>query len=325
MGFSLKEHNAITGMADVLYEFLPGSGSSQWRRHVTFGSIAAKVGVGDNWPGGSKKPAIVHLLSQTFERDRSLFRPLILEVVRAGIVYRQSKSNPISPCEIDILNGHILDLGFKFPELWDPDFRRSLGLNPERRAKERIEEVIQQERLKETARNEHQSTLEKLKLEFLSLHSQTDRAQAGFALERLLNQLFALFDLRPRQPFRVTGEQIDGSFELDHEVYLLEAKWEQSLLSEGPLLVFRGKIEGKSSITRGVFICLNGISVPAKTAITQGKQPTFFVVDGHDLMMILCGAADLVEFLRQRRRLLGEEGLVCVPFGQIWHGSRNTA
>jgi hypothetical protein len=40
--------------------------------------------------------------------------------------------------------------------------------------------------------------LEKLKLEFLSLHSQTDRAQAGFALERLLNQLFALFDLRPR-------------------------------------------------------------------------------------------------------------------------------
>jgi hypothetical protein len=30
MGFSLKEHNAITGMADVLYEFLPGSGSSQW-------------------------------------------------------------------------------------------------------------------------------------------------------------------------------------------------------------------------------------------------------------------------------------------------------
>jgi hypothetical protein len=112
---------------------------------------------------------------------------------------------------------------------------------------------------------------------------------------------------------------------LDHEVYLLEAKWEQSLLSEGPLLVFRGKIEGKSSITRGVFICLNGISVPAKTAITQGKQPTFFVVDGHDLMMILCGAADLVEFLRQRRRLLGEEGVVCVPFGQIWHGSRNTA
>lgn len=85
MGLSLKEHNAIAGMAETLYEFLPGSGSAQWRRHVTFGTVAAKVGVGDNWPGGSKKPAIVHLLSQTFERDCGLFRPLILEIMRAAL------------------------------------------------------------------------------------------------------------------------------------------------------------------------------------------------------------------------------------------------
>lgn len=240
-------------------------------------------------------------------------------------MYRQSKGNPIGPSEIDVLNGHILDLGFKFPELWDPDFRRSLGCNPEQRAKERIEEVIQRERLKETTKNERQSTLEALKLEFLNLHTEPDRAKAGFALERLLNQLFGFFNLKPRQPFRVVGEQIDGSFELDHEVYLLEAKWERLPLSEAPLLVFRGKIEGKSSITRGVLISLNGISLAAKSAITQGKQPTFFVIDGHDLMMVLCGGVDLIEFLRQRRRLLGEEGLISVPFAEVWHGSRSTA
>ena len=43
-----------------------------------------------------------------------------------------------------------------------------------------------------------------------------------------------------------------------------------------------------------VFIALNGISEQGKFAITQGKQPTFFAIDGHDLMMILCGEADLV-------------------------------
>src|SRR6516162_229272 len=30
MGLSLKEHNAIAGLADVLYDFLPGSGSQLW-------------------------------------------------------------------------------------------------------------------------------------------------------------------------------------------------------------------------------------------------------------------------------------------------------
>jgi hypothetical protein len=39
-------------------------------------------------------------------------------------------------------------------------------------------------------------------------------------------------------------------------------------------------------------------------------------------MMILSEQIDLPEFLRQRQRLLAEEGLVTVPFGQLWAGSR---
>ena len=89
-----------------------------------------------------------------------------------------------------------------------------------------------------------------------------------------------------REPFRVTGEQIDGSFDLDYETYLLEAKWEKSPISEGPLLVFRGKIEGKSAMTRGVFISLNGISAQAREAIVHGKQATFFIIDGYELSMV---------------------------------------
>lgn len=93
-------------------------------------------------------------------------------------------------------------------------------------------------------------------------------------------------------------------------------------LSEEALLYFRGQIEGKSSITRGVFISVNGFSQPAKDAISRGKQPLFFAMDGHDLMMILSGQLALSEFLRQRRRLLGEEGLMFVPFGELFKGAR---
>ena len=57
--------------------------------------------------------------------------------------------------------------------------------------------------------------LRQLKDEFFQLAEQRDRNAAGLALEKLLNRLFGLFELQPRQSFCVVGEQIDGSFQLD--------------------------------------------------------------------------------------------------------------
>lgn len=88
-------------------------------------------------------------------------------------------------------------------------------------------------------------------------------------------------------------------------------------MPEADLLVFRGKIEGKSTFTRGVFIALNGISAGARDAITRGKAPSFFVMNGHDLLMVLNGQISLPEFLRKRVRLLAEEGRLCVPFSEL--------
>jgi hypothetical protein len=156
-----------------------------------------------------------------------------------------------------------------------------------------------------------------LKNEFFQLAADPDRNKSGLALEKLLNRLFEIFELQPRQPFRVIGEQIDGSFLLDGEVYLLESKWERNPLPEADLLIFKGKIEGKSTWTRGLLIALNDVSEQARQAITRGKPPCFFVMNGHDLMMILSEAMNLQEFLRKRVRLLAEEGRMCVPFSAL--------
>jgi hypothetical protein len=169
----------------------------------------------------------------------------------------------------------------------------------------------------EPGQNQRSKELSRLKEQFLQLHGESDRNRVGLELEKLLNRLFELFDLHPRLPFRVTGEQIDGSFQLDSHTYLLESKWVQHPLPEADLLVFRGKIEGKSTFTRGVLIAINDVSLQAKDAITRGKSPSFFVMNGHDLMMILGEAMSLTEFLRKRVRLLGEEGGVCVPFSEL--------
>lgn len=324
MALPLRQSRALAALAEHLYDYLPGSGNPSWKGHISFKTVAMKVGVGRLWQAGSKEPMIRALLEGTFELERSKFEPLILEIVRAGIAYRQKRGNPLKPEDVDHLNGLILDLGFKFPDLWDPDLHASLRMDSTELAENRVEKAIAEERLRATTLSRRAAQLEELKDRFFDLHAESDRQAAGRDLEDLLNRLFALFGLAPREPFRLKGEQIDGSFDLDHETYLVEAKWEKDALPEAPLLVFRGKIEGKSAYTRGVFISLSGITGEAKDAITRGKQPSFFLVDGHDLTMVLTGNADLQRFLRQRRRLLAEEGLVVVPFHEIGVGSRRS-
>lgn len=66
-----------------------------------------------------------------------------------------------------------------------------------------------------------------------------------------------------------------------------------------------------------VFVAVNGVSVEARDAITRGKQPSFFVIDGYDLMMVLSEAMSLTDSLRRRIRLFLEEGRVCVPFSDL--------
>ena len=320
MALSLRESNAVSALAEHLYDYLPGSGDPKWKGHVSFKTVAEKVGVGQFWQHGSKRPMITELLSRTLDEKRGSFERLILEVVKAGITYRKKKGIALKPDDIVILNGLILDVGFKFPDLWDPEFRDSLQVDNVQRAKSAVEKAIDEEKARVSAQSVRSQQLRELRDEFFALSVQDNRQAAGFSLEKLLNRLFGLEGLSPRAPFKVVGEQIDGSFDLDHETYLLEAKWEKSALPEAPLLTFRGKVEGKSQYTRGVFIAINGVSDLAQDAIVRGKQPNFFVVDGHDLTMVLSEHIELKTFLRQRRRCLAEEGSVFLPYATLWGG-----
>lgn len=317
MGLPLKQSRAVRDLATTLCDFLPGSGYAKWKGHVSFKSVADKVGVGDFWQPGSKLPMLTSLLERTLEFRRGRFEPLVVEIVRSSLTYRQKQGSPVKPDEIDKINGLILEVGFKFPDLWDPDFRNALRADGTTRATERVEQARTEDRLRETQRSQRSQQLEELKREFIGLHDASDRQKAGLQLEKVLNQLFALHSLVPREPFRVVGEQIDGSFELDHEIYLLEAKWQQNPSAVADLYVFREKVEGKSKYTRGLFLSINGVSREASEAITKGKQPDFFIIDGYDVMMLLEDNMDLTRFLRCRQRLLAEEGRLSVPFGEL--------
>ncbi|CDQ52081.1 unnamed protein product [Klebsiella pneumoniae] len=90
--------------------------------------------------------------------------------------------------------------------------------------------------------------------------------QRGYRFEGWLNELFSAFRLSPNAGFRITGEQIDGSFNLHNETYLIEAKWHNQKTSALDLHVFQGKLSQKATWTRGVFISWQGFSPDAFNA-----------------------------------------------------------
>ncbi len=310
MGLPLTQVTALNGISAILADMLPYSGGFDNQGQITYRSIARDLGIQDYWEKMSKTPGLARLMEKILTHRRDVFEDFIIRSVKEGLRYREKKGNPIRRSEIEKLNGLIREVGFKFPELWDESFLAALDTGLHERARESLAAEKQAEKIKVDNAGNTQSELTALGSELYAMLGASDRQAAGYRFEKLLNRLFALNGLNPRGPFKITGEQIDGSFELDHEIYLLEAKWEKIPANEATLLVFRGKIEGKSQFTRGVFISLASITSEAEQAITRGKQPNFFTVDGFDLSVVVQGHIGLADLFRCKLRKLAEEGRI---------------
>lgn len=137
--------------------------------------------------------------------------------------------------------------------------------------------------------------------------------QRGYAFQRFLIRLFTESGLDARAAFRVVGEEIDGSFELDGNIYLLEAKWQQSPCSGSPLRDFNGKVEGKASWARGIIVCYAGFSEEAVKGFVTGKRLNIIGMDGKDIEEILKGKMHLKEAIKRKVRLAGERNSFFMP------------
>lgn len=136
-----------------------------------------------------------------------------------------------------------------------------------------------------------------------------DSAQSrGFAFERYLNRLFESFDLMPNGSFKTSGEQIDGSFLLYDEVYLLEAKWRSEKTSKADLVLFNEKVKSKSRITRGLFISYMGYTKEALENFGQGTEVAIVLMSVQELAISLERKYPLQEVLFKKIRALAERG-----------------
>jgi hypothetical protein len=128
----------------------------------------------------------------------------------------------------------------------------------------------------------------------------------GYDFEKFLKDLFNAYGMEARDPFRIRGEQIDGSFQLEGATYLLEAKWQNLLTNASDLRSFHGKIEEKAAWSRGLFISYSGFNEDGLSAFGRGKK--VICMDGRDIYETLSRSIPLDKVIIEKARQAASQG-----------------
>jgi hypothetical protein len=158
--------------------------------------------------------------------------------------------------------------------------------------------------------------LEYVRGRYLALVMSKGAQSRGFELERVMYDLFELFDLDPKASFRNTGEQIDGAFSLEGTEYLFEAKWEKDLIGAAPLDTFAAKVRRKLENTLGLFLSVNGFSPDGVAAHASGGA-VIILMDGADLMAVLEERIDFANLLLRKKRHAAQTGNIYLRFAEL--------
>ncbi|MEP3639039.1 MAG: restriction endonuclease [Paracoccaceae bacterium] len=137
----------------------------------------------------------------------------------------------------------------------------------------------------------------------------------GYEFEKFLKDLFNVFRLSARDPFKIVGEQIDGSFELEGETYLLEAKWLNKKVGVGEFGAFHSKLDQKASWARGLFVSFGGFTDVGLQGFGRGRR--LVCMDGRDIDETLQRGIAIDRAISLKVRHAAETGDVFVPIDNL--------
>lgn len=125
--------------------------------------------------------------------------------------------------------------------------------------------------------------------ELAQIISPEERKQRGFVLEKLLQDVFKLYQIPTQSSFKRNegGEQIDGAFRLEGWYYLVECKWTQKLTDIKQLDSLSGKLQRSGKQTLGLFLSMNGWSENVLPLLKQNQDKSIILMDGYDLRCVL--------------------------------------
>ena len=181
-------------------------------------------------------------------------------------------------------------------------------------------EDIEKKRREEAERlNRSKAVLQKLedvKKRYISLVMSADPHSRGVELEKVMYDIFEIFDLDPKAAFKLKAEQIDGAFSLDGTDYIFEAKWHQEAISRADMDAFAGKVGRKLENTLGLFLSINGFSKDGIDIHSAGRSQ-FILMTGGDLMAVLEGRIDYVSLLRRKKRFAAQTGRILLEIHEF--------
>jgi Restriction endonuclease len=140
--------------------------------------------------------------------------------------------------------------------------------------------------------------------------------ERGYQFEKFLKKLFDAFGLEAEKPFRLVGEQIDGSFLLGGDTYLVEAKWQNALTGAAELHAFQGKLDQRAAWGRGLFVSYSGFT--EQGLIAFGRARKVICLDGLDLSETFQRRLPLPEVLRRKVRRAVEHGVTLARVSDLF-------
>jgi hypothetical protein len=157
-------------------------------------------------------------------------------------------------------------------------------------------------------RDRRSTELQKLHELFIALHSESNHQARGFALERLMRDLFRLYELEYNGSYRTDTDQIDGSVVLDSFTYLLEARWRENKANDADLGGLKHKVERRLDATRGFYLSMAGYEDDAVALYRLAQENKLIMLDGSDLLHMLEQRPPLVEGLQEKVKAASTRG-----------------
>lgn len=139
----------------------------------------------------------------------------------------------------------------------------------------------------------------------------------GYEFEKYLNRLFGVFGLDPHVSYRTDTDQIDGSFMLNGNTVLLEAKYRIASLSKNDLILLENKVARKSFFARGLFVSLSDFDENVVNYF-KDRLSRIIAVSVPEIYMMCSEEKDLREVLTRKFRYLDEYGVIYKHISQLF-------
>lgn len=143
---------------------------------------------------------------------------------------------------------------------------------------------------------------------FKQLHTEPNAQRRGYAFEKVLADLFRVYELEFYGSYKTETDQVDGALQFDSFTYLLEARWRRRPAVDADLMALAAKAARRIDATRGLFISMAGYRQEVVELHRMSRDSRLVLMDGEDLTWILDQRVELPDALRLKIRAASVEG-----------------